>query len=193
MKIICIVGKSGSGKTYIAERFRHHPKYHLLDSWTTRPPREEGEKGHQYTTIGELGLEGFSVEEQIEVLKNTAVSYTYFNDNHYFIRYADLSPDKPNIFVVDEDGVEYLRQRLPWVETEVWSIESSEPDRFMNMLNRGDHIDKIRERLEWDKNREAHKFSDFLINDSTYGYDAITSKWKRWKLKRKGIVKVNKV
>lgn len=192
MKIICIVGGSGSGKSFIAEQFRDNPKYHLLDSWTTRPPRVEGEKGHQYTSLEELGIADLSTEEQITALKANSISYTFFNGNHYFVNYQDLHHEKPNIFVVDEEGVAFLKECLPLADLEVWSINAPVSVRLTNMLKRGDSIQDIDKRMAWDDKRDIHVFSDYILSSSTYGYDAITKKWKRFIYKYKGFVKVNK-
>ena len=44
--IVCLIGPSGSGKTTIARMLE--AEYNVIHSYTTRPPREPGEWGHNF-------------------------------------------------------------------------------------------------------------------------------------------------
>ena len=48
--IYCIAGPSGSGKTTIAEELKKRYGMKVLESYTTRAPRYEGETGHIFVT-----------------------------------------------------------------------------------------------------------------------------------------------
>lgn len=50
--VLLLVGKSGSGKTEIANQFRQRG-YDVLQSYTTRKPRNENEWGHLFCSEDE--------------------------------------------------------------------------------------------------------------------------------------------
>jgi guanylate kinase len=69
--IVCILGKSGCGKTTIVEKLQEEYGYEVLSSYTTRPQRYEGESGHQF-----VDLQTFNDLPD-------KVAYNKFNDYHY--------------------------------------------------------------------------------------------------------------
>lgn len=95
--LFLFVGKSASGKTTIANILEQKYDYSQVQSYTTRPPRYDGETGHIFLT-----------EEEFNSLENI-VSYTLYNENQYGTT-AELL-DKNDIFVVDVPGVESLLQK----------------------------------------------------------------------------------
>jgi guanylate kinase len=95
--LFLFVGKSASGKTTIANAIEQKYDCSQVQSYTTRPPRYEGETGHIFLT-----------EEEFNNLENI-VSYTLYNNNQYGTT-AELL-DKHDIFVVDVPGVESLLQK----------------------------------------------------------------------------------
>ena len=53
-KIICIVGRSGSGKTTAAEYLEELYGLKSIQSYTTRPKRKPNETGHTFVTEDEF-------------------------------------------------------------------------------------------------------------------------------------------
>jgi len=81
-KILCIVGRSGSGKSTAAEYIYHRYNIKTLESLTERKPRYEGEKGHTFISKG----------------------------NRYCCRHQDLKGD--NVYVIDPTGLKGLKEKF---------------------------------------------------------------------------------
>ena len=69
--LFLFVGRSASGKTTIADMLAKEHGYKQVESYTTRKPRFDGERGHIFVS-----------EEEFKNLGELA-AYTYYNDNHY--------------------------------------------------------------------------------------------------------------
>lgn len=91
------VGKSASGKTSIAHLLEAGGKHKSVSSYTTRPPRYDGEAGH-----------AFVFDEEFNRLENI-VAYTEYNNYRYCSTKEQI--DSADIYVVDVPGVETLLQR----------------------------------------------------------------------------------
>lgn len=97
--IICIVGKSGSGKSLVADYLEKKYSIKLIQSYTTRKPRYEGEDGHIF--VSELEYEA--------VNKNDMLAYTHFGDNHYWTLKKDVEQYPISTYVIDEVGLKYMK------------------------------------------------------------------------------------
>lgn len=136
--ICLLVGPSGSGKTAMATLLALRNGWSQLDSYTTRAPRHDGEKGHTFVTTEEF--------EQLQDI----VAYTYYNDHHYGATAQQI--DESELYVVDVPGVESLVENykgdkkfivcIPWADEDI---------RRQRMFRRGDSIEKIEERIEYDR------------------------------------------
>lgn len=136
--IILLVGKSGSGKNAIAHSLRDRYNMNIVQSYTTRLPRYENEDDHIFITKDELSQ--YPIEE--------IAAYTYYNDNHYFATKDQL--DNNEIYIVDIDGVLSLLECYPEKNYLIFYIDVDEQTRKMRMLERGDSLDKVEERLKND-------------------------------------------
>lgn len=93
--IYCIVGLSGSGKTTIAEELKERYGMKLVESYTTRAPRYEGETGHIFVTSEKF--------HEMELY-----AYTVFDADEYGVT-PDLI-EKNDIYIIDIAGIDYLRE-----------------------------------------------------------------------------------
>ena len=136
--LILFVGKSGSGKTTIADYFECTKGYKQVHSYTTRKPRHKGEIGHVFVT-----------EEEFDAL-GELVAYTEYNG----YRYGVTAPivDEANIYVVDIPGVKTLLNNY---KTErpifIFYFKSTVATRIDRMLQRGDCDTAILSRLQIDE------------------------------------------
>lgn len=136
--ICLLVGPSGSGKTTIAQFLIDRNGWAQVASYTTRAPRHPFEEGHTFIT-----------EEEFDKLTDI-VAYTEYNGHRYCATAEQI--DNNEVYVVDIPGVESLVQNykgdkqfvvfIPWVD---------EDTRRKRMFDRGDSIQKIEERIQFDR------------------------------------------
>ena len=91
------VGKSASGKTTISEELEERHGHKTLRSYTTRPPRYDGETGHVFIT-----------NDEFDRLENL-VAYTEYNGFRYGCTKEQV--DNVSIYVIDIPGIETLLNR----------------------------------------------------------------------------------
>lgn len=149
-KIICLVGESGSGKSTIAEKLEEHG-YNYIQSYTTREPRYNGEKGHIFVDINEY----YRVDDGKES-KDNIIAYTYFNNNHYWSTKEQYRAKGISIYIVDPIGVYELRQKIADAEIEVIYLKTEKQIRIDRMcLRKHNKInvcdEDILDRIEHDK------------------------------------------
>lgn len=118
MRIINIVGKSGSGKSYMVDLVKDHfDNIKVIESFTTREPRFEGEKGHifikDYYYINALGEYSFSFFNSTKDLRKNVkesemVAYQKLYDEHYFVTEDNFETLNTNLYVVDERGAKQV-------------------------------------------------------------------------------------
>lgn len=130
-KIICLVGESGSGKSTIAELLEEEG-YNYIQSYTTRKPRFEGEKGHIFMGDSNIAYVDELIPEN-ELLSDV-IAYTFFNGNHYWANKEQYQGKGVSIYVIDPAGVEYLREKITDAEILVIYLRCDKATRFSRML-----------------------------------------------------------
>ena len=191
MKIICLLGYSASGKTTCAEELRKLG-YNIIDSYTTRPKRTPNETGHKFVTLQDMRLDHLSVEQQTEEIKKLAMAYTYVNDAHYFTLPQQFATDVPNVYVIDEAGIDILRDTMPLADIEVWVFDTPIEKCIQRMTQRGDSPESIARRLDWDYGRSFINYADYSITDSSIATQAIHKPYKRLYYRLTGKLKIYK-
>lgn len=154
--LILIVGPSGSGKTLLVENIKkEHPYLKDVESYTTRPPRYEGERGHVFIT-------------QEEFDKLDLIARTHFHGYDYGV--DKKTADEADLYVIDKAGVEAIRQNK-YDKTRpifVLGLSLSEDECRHRLIARGDSPEKVISRLENDKRMfEGYEgYCDTLVNAS---------------------------
>lgn len=97
--IIAIVGASGSGKTYLSKLLQEQLGVYLIVSHTTRPMRE-----------GEIeGIDHYYIANAHRFGRSQMLSYTKFADYEYFALEEQVPPQGFCAYVVDERGLQFLK------------------------------------------------------------------------------------
>ena len=133
--LFLLVGKSASGKTTVAEYLEKAKGMKLVQSYSTRLPRYEGETGHIFVT-----------DEEFDKLENI-IGYTEYHGHRYCSTKEQL--DEADIYVVDPPGVETLLERYKKEDRTICIIYFSARlrTRIERMNNRGDAAVNIVGRL----------------------------------------------
>ena len=149
--LFLFVGRSASGKTTIANMLAEEHGYNQVESYTTRPPRFDGESGHTFVS-----------EEEFKNLGELA-AYTYYNGNHYGTTFEQL--EKCDIYVVDIPGVESLLKKLKDDNRPICIIyfDASVYNRIHRMIDRGDGDMIIISRLLQDEEYDWYQKLDSLV------------------------------
>lgn len=131
--LFLFVGKSASGKTTIANMLEADG-YTQVNSYTTRPPRYEGEIGHIFVNENEFNNLG------------ELAAYTFYNGNHYGTTFAQIN--NCDIYVIDTYGIETLLQKYNQNRAiNIIYFDTSITTRINRMKDRGDADCAIIERL----------------------------------------------
>lgn len=134
--IVCLVGKSGSGKDTLAQNLAKSPGWHNIVSCTTRPMREYEQEGKDYY---------FLTNEEFaqKVLNGDMLEATYFNTWHYGTMKSSLV-DGINVGVWNPEGYDCLRETLKFDKDIIlqpyWLI-CDDKTRLLRQLNREEHPD----------------------------------------------------
>ena len=137
--ILLLIGKSASGKTTLAEDLEKQCGLKAIPSYTTRPPRYDGEKGHTYIT-----------EDEFDKLENI-LAYAETNDYRYAVTKQMFEDEQYSIYVIDNSGIKYLKEHYKgdrkWY---VAYVTTPLMQRFNRMMVRQNDIEFAVERIEHD-------------------------------------------
>ena len=161
-RIICLVGESGCGKTTIAELLEKEG-YNYMQSYTTRKPRYEGEKGHIY--IDDIrDSEDFFIWDSVAHPMDSVIAYTYFDNEHYWATKEQYQCKGTSIYIIDPIGVKELKEKVTDAEIIVIYLQVDERNRMLRMLDDGRSPKAVEDRIKHD--REAFKVIDcnYVVN-----------------------------
>lgn len=135
--IYCIVGPSGCGKTTVSKRLEMDYGLRAVASYTTRPPRYPDEEGHIF------------VSDEVFDGLGELCAFTEYNGYRYGVTPRII--DENDIYVIDPYGLRTLLEHYHG-EKSIKSIRlmCDTETLKLRMLNRGDDILKIEERLKED-------------------------------------------
>lgn len=134
--LYCFIGPSASGKTTIANMLEEQYSYKQVQSYTTRPPRYDGEVGHifiddeAFRNLGELA------------------AYTFYNGYQYGTTFSQLN--ECDIYVIDTSGLKCLLEKYSNRPIYVIYFDASVKIRIERMIDRGASDMEIVSRLHTD-------------------------------------------
>jgi guanylate kinase len=147
--VICLVGGSGTGKTYIANLLEDVWGIPMIESRTTRPPRYKGERGHAFVTQ----------EEFATYKREDMIAFTQFGVHNYCCLHEDVNSPLMS-YVLDEFGLLYLQEQFS-DRFNIFAIRIFAPEYL-----RRQHVDK--ERMDRDKGKftlDHDHFDSFIENN----------------------------
>ena len=137
--ILLLVGKSASGKTTLAEDLEKQCGLKSIQSYTTRPPRYDGEKGHTFITENEF-------DKLTDIL-----AYAETNGYRYAVTKQMFEDEQCSVYVIDNTGVEYLKEHYKGNrEWYVAYVTAPLMQRFNRMMIRQNDIEFAVSRIEHD-------------------------------------------
>lgn len=140
--IVLLMGKSGCGKTTIANVLQEKYGWSSIRSYTTRPPRCPGETGHIFVT-----------DEEFDTLTDR-VAYTEFSGYRYCATQQQVEENQ--IYVIDPDGYEFFLKSYTGNKLILpIGILCEEEKLFERMISRGDSFANASARIEHDKKKFA--------------------------------------
>lgn len=141
--IYLLVGASGSGKTTVVEILQQKYGWKSIDSYTTRPPRYEGERGHIF------------VNKALFDELTDRVGYTKFDGNEYCATADQV--ENSDIYIIDPDGIDYFVHNYQGNKTPiVFCLQVTDGDAMFHMSMRGDNYDAVLQRHMHDKEAFAN-------------------------------------
>ena len=153
--LFLFVGKSASGKTTIANMLTSKYGYVQVESYCTRKPRFDGERGHMFVTEDEFNNLG------------ELVAYTFYSGNHYGTTLEQIG--KSDVYVVDVPGVETLLQKYKTNRPIcIIYFDATVTTRIHRMIDRGDSDMVIISRLLQDEENDWIRQLDKLVSQSTH-------------------------
>lgn len=149
-KIICVVGRTATGKTSLARAVCNKLGIKLVKSYTTRPMRPKEFENHERSD------HYFITESDVEIYKNDIAAYTVIDDYIYFTTKQILN--ESDVYVIDPFGLEELKKRCGdayQIITIYIRVDHSTGKR--RAVQRGESIDQYYKRY----NSENEQFAEF--------------------------------
>lgn len=147
LKIMCIIGGSGCGKTLASLHLKYHKDANVICSFTTRPPRETEVEGRDHHFID-------IVPDRTEL-----IAYAHFGGAYYYAtKWQVFGPC--TVYVVDEKGLENLRKDFG----DVYDIHTVLIKRD-KALRRKSGVDETRIRRDERRNLKDEDYDYVIVNN----------------------------
>lgn len=136
--IYLIYGRSGVGKSSVADLLCERYGYTQVSSYTDREPRFAGEKNHVFIS-----------RKEFNKLRPDMVAYTMFDGHQYGVTRKEI--DDNDIYVIDQAGIKNLRKNYNGPKGfVVIRLVASTAECKRRMAARGDSADAIAARSAFD-------------------------------------------
>lgn len=145
MKIILLLGQSGTGKTTISKELsKNTDKYNFVYSYTDRPKRNNTEWGHTFVDSARMDL---------ILQRDDVIAQTQIKEKRYCTTEDQFDENKINIYIVDTYGINDTIKSFPQAE-------------IMSILLRRDDVSIESARANRDVAVPAREDVDFLIDNN---------------------------
>lgn len=147
LKIMCIVGGSGCGKTLASLHLKYHKDANVICSFTTRPPRSTEVEGRDHHFID-------IVPDRTEL-----IAYAHFGGHYYYAtKWQVFGPC--TVYVIDEKGLANLRNDFG----DVYDIHTVLIKRD-KALRRKAGVDETRIRRDERRNLKDEDYDYVIVNN----------------------------
>lgn len=175
--IIAVVGRSGAGKDILTTQISHKMNIPVVCSFTDRPmrPTEKEGREHQFLSIAEMDI----------LTKNhdNLMAYTKIGDTGYRYcvtkDYIDNLPGNMVFYIIDPNGIEYLKKNCPEYDLRVISVQTCYSIRKQRAVRRNGEPTAFLKRVE-DEKEQFDSFEqpdkglyDYLVRNDTEFTDAL--------------------
>ena len=167
--MLILVGASASGKTDIAKILIRDYGFEKMVTTTSRRPRQGEVNGVDYHFISKKIFEN-------RIAKDRFLEHVSYNGHYYGT--PKKGADKNKVLIVDPDGANSIYDNhIP--DTVIILLQTSEETRKERMLERGDTLIQVIDRLEkddlhFDKKNLTH--IDFIVNTTEGTQDELAEK-----------------
>ena len=170
--LVCVVGRSGSGKsTIVQELCKYFGKQEVI-SYATRPRRE-----------GEGNTHIFITDEEAKQYEDDFCAWTFIQPYQYFTTKTQLRNTEIMFYVIDPNGVQWLKRNFTDKRILVLYVRVNETLAQQRALARGDSIEVYNKRRESEREQftrfeREHEYDVIIHNTLSLRYaveDAITA------------------
>ncbi len=165
--MLVLIGASASGKTEIAKRLIANYGFKKMITYTTREKRKGEIDGLDYHFVSEAEFEAKAKENQF-------LETTQYHNNYYGTAFKDAQ--KNSVVIVDIPGANHIYEQLNKTVMIIY-VETPEHLRKARMLERGDALPTVVERLKTDAihfNPNHLKQIDAVIKNDAVPLEALT-------------------
>lgn len=156
--LICILGRSGSGKNYIANKLERKG-FTSVKSYTTRPMR--------HNDTNDINAHTFISPDRVSEYKDDIVADTYFNGAYYFATRQQLN--EADIYILDKAGLIQLYHNYHDRDILAFYVDCDSSICAERMSKRGDSDEAIMSRLQYDAEafKGVEELCDFVVNNES--------------------------
>lgn len=156
--LITLIGKSGSGKNYIANKLERKG-FTSVKSYTTRPMRHDDPN--------DINTHTFISPDRVSEYKDDIVADTYFNGAYYFATRQQLN--EADIYILDKAGLVQLYRNYHDRDILAFYIDCDSSICAERMSKRGDSDEAIMSRLQHDVEafKGVKELCDFVMKNES--------------------------
>jgi len=181
--IVCLMGKSGSGKTALADVLRRYHGFNVIKSFTTRTPRP-GESGDEYYFVDQPPAQPDADPE--------IITYAEHNGAHYWTERSQYKGKGCSAFVVEPIGAQLLKQEVNDALVVIIYLEVEEEERYRRMRKQGRRMGDYRIYADGKKFNYSLLPCDYIINGTFQDPDdlafSIASEMENIQQNKEGVI-----
>lgn len=140
-RLVLLLGASGSGKTSIARELETKG-YNIIQSYTSRKPREDNEWGHTFVSI-EDWIHNYSLTKDIIAMKE-------LYGEAYWATKEQYKGKGTSVYIVDPDGAKQVIESVTDIPIITIYLNVDRENRYDRLFNRDKVTSKVWARLNVD-------------------------------------------